>query len=310
MALLAALVVLDVIVVAVALDRTSSAPAGAVSVVPATPTGDSAAPPVEPTAEPTTTTSSPVPEPVPPSAAESAPVAQPPAGVPLERWIDAVSATEVWRAATAACPTRSVIERSVDGGQTWTALNSPAAVSRLNAQDPEEAFVVGTAGDECEVSFWSTQDAQRWSRQPGNLAAAWYLRDDGVHAPSGNRSVPCPGGAIDLSARTDVAAAVLCPGGSVHVTDDGARDWAAAGSQAGALALARSGNELLVAAAGVRGCEGVAVVEAAEAPDVRGCAPAPGATPGQVAVSALGNRVWLWVGDEVLVSRDGGRSWG
>lgn len=81
------------------------------------------------------------------------------------------------------------------------------------------------------------------------------------------------------------------------------------GSQPGALALARAGEDYIVAALGVADCDGAAVVEVAETPRVRGCAHGRDGVPGQVAISAVDDQLWLWVEDQVSVSLDGGDSW-
>lgn len=299
---LIALVVIDVVVIAIALSRTSAEPTGSVTVLP----GESA-PGGEPSLTPVPTpTTSPSPTATPTTSAEPS---GPSAGVRLVRWIDAVSPDEVWRATAATCPANSEIERSVDGGATWTLLNSPASVTRLNAQQPDEAFVVGTAGRDCETSFWSTENASTWDEQSGSLSVAWYLEDDGVHSPAGSQDVPCSGPAADLTARTQTEGAVLCSDGSVHSTDDGGEEWAEVGTQPGAVALALADDAYVVAAHGVEDCSGVSIVEVADAPEVRGCAEGADAAPGQVAIAALDDRLWVWTGDQVLASGNGGAEW-
>lgn len=82
----------------------------------------------------------------------------------------------------------------------------------------------------------------------------------------------------------------------------------------GARVLARGGGNRgltrwhLAAALGQSSCSGVAVVSLGEESDVVGCQ-ADSADPVDIAISASGDSVWLWVEDEVTVSTDGGVTW-
>lgn len=131
-----------------------------------------------------------------------------------------------------------------------------------------------------------------------------------VHSPEGVQPGPCGADVVDLAPVSSTGAGLLCPDGRVLTTDDVAVSWDELAAVPGAVAVTDSGQGYLAAALGTQGCDGVQVVRAGpEAPEPLGCAPPPD-EPGQVAISSAGDSVWVWAGDEVLVSGDGGRTWG
>jgi hypothetical protein len=206
------------------------------------------------------------------------------------------------------------VERTGDGGRSWTPVPVDGAVLRVRATGPASAFAVIRRGPGCDLAFVEGEAGGPWADDPPSLDVAWYLADEGstaaVHSPVGSRPGPCPDALVDLAPRSGVEAAVLCADGSVHRTLDAAATWAAVGAVPGAVALADAGTEHLVAALGSARCaHGVEVVIAGASQPVA-CVPAPDAAPGQVALSVAGKAAWLWAGDVVAVSRDGGRTWG
>ena len=94
-----------------------------------------------------------------------------------------------------------------------------------------------------------------------------------------------------------------CPdgGGSVQRTGDAGQTWDD---------VAIEQDAFVVAVPGAQGCPGVQVVAAGTGTaEALGCADV-SAEPGRLAISAVGESVWLWAGDAVQVSGDGGRTWG
>jgi len=238
---LSALLVVDAIVVGVALQRTRAFDVARTTPALTTPT------PVaeEPAREPGAATDDAEPTP------EVAPAAR------LTRWLDAASPDAVWRATAGSCPEEvGTIERSTDGGATWTPLGAPAALLRLNAEDETSAFVVGRASPDCATSFWSTGDGETWTESPQNTSAAWHLLDKGgVATPGGALRTPCPQ-PVDLAPVSGTAAGLLCSDGAVLTTADGGTSWTPSGQVAGGLAIGRVGEEYLVAAVRPE-CDGV-----------------------------------------------------
>ena len=295
-AALVALVVVDVVLIAFALRPHDAPDAGSVRVS---------------VDQPTTEPSAPQPSPPPTTEAPE----QPPPAVPLARLIDASSATEAWRLVKGSCQDGGgAVERTSDGGATWDEVTTDAdAFVRLRARGATDAFVVALSGDGCAPAFLTTTDGETWSERPASLDAAWYIEPadaTAVHSPDGIRAGPCEAApVVDLAGVTTTRAGVLCPDGRVFTTDDAATSWALRVAVPGGVALTDAGDGYLVGALGAAGCPGVQVVSAGEGTaEALGCSSASD-QPGSVDVAAVGDAVWLWAGDAVQVSGDGGRTW-
>jgi len=295
-AALVALLVVDVVLVAFALRPSDAPDAGSVQVTLDEPTVEPSDP-ESPLATPTEST----PEP-------------PPSAVPLGRLIDASSATEAWRLTKGACPDGGgSVQRTSDGGATWDDVDTGAeAFVRLRARGPADAFVVAVTGEGCEPAFLATSDGETWGELPGSLDDAWYIEPadaTAVHSPAGAMAGPCEGPVVDLAGVTSTRAGALCDDGRVFTTDDGAASWAVRVAVPGAVALTDAGDGYLVGVLAAAGCPGVQVVAAGEGTaEALGCSSA-AAEPGSVDVAAVGESVWVWAGDAVQVSTDGGRTW-
>lgn len=240
------------------------------------------------------------------------------------RALSAVDAETAWRSQAGTCAPDGtgdalVLESTTSGGDTWSATSvsteaSLVGVDRLQATAADTVFVVGPAGAGCTPSFAQTfTGGAEFRDYPDRLGAAWFVSRTStstVHSPAGDRPAPCA--VIDLAVAGDARAAVLCGDGTVHRTVDGASTWDAGTAVEGAVAVTSGADGYLVAASDVAGCDGVAissVVDSAVTAAPLGCAPAAIDAPGAVAVSAAAGSLWLWAGDAVLVSTDGGSTW-
>lgn len=304
---LVAFAAVDVLLVAAALTRggSSDEPGAAQSRPPASAT------------LPTDTASSPseAPEASPSPTADAATVVAP------ARLLSAVDARTAWRSTRGACPAGEapVLERTDDGGTTWRAVSigaeAPSALDRVQAQDGASLFVVGTGGDGCEPVFAQTfTGGEAFRSYPDRLAASWYATavDPGtVHSPAGTFPAPCAT-VTSLAVTDDSRAAVLCSDGQLRATVDGAATWGAAVPAPGVTDLTAAAEGYLLAGLD-DDCDGVAVSSWSTTGGVLadvGCAS--GAVPtdaSQLAIAARGGSAWLWAGDDVLVSTDGGASW-
>ncbi|GAB2683824.1 hypothetical protein [Thalassiella azotivora] len=255
-------------------------------------------------------TQTPVPTPVP---TETGPP-PPPAGAPTNRLLDVVSDQAAWRAVVGSCPAGgSTVQRTDDGGLTWedAGVDLPSVV-RLKADAASTAFVVGQDAEDCEPAF-SRTTGEDWRRSASSLEVAWFVSPSDrttVSSPAGAFPGPCGGPLVDVAPVTSDEAAALCPDGSVHLTQDGAATWSPVAAVPGAVALTDQAGGYLVAVAGDPTCAGLVVtrIGAEDAPQPVACAPASG-TPAEVALSAADDAVWLWAGDAVLRSDDGGVTW-
>lgn len=298
---LAALLVLDVVLVAAALQVGASDPVAA-GALPARAPGASGS--ATGTAGPTT-----------PTPGTAAPT--PGTAAPLTRVVVAVSADTAWRYARGTCAAGGAsLEITTDGGATWEPAETPfRATARVRVRPDGSAFAIGAATESCTLRFrGSAADGTTWG-SPTPVTDAWYrgIADPRVvGTPSGGTSRPCGDrDVLDLGV-TDTGAVVLCEGGGLLRSPTGS-SWtsqAAAVPQAVALATAPSGQVLLVRTAAA-GCAGLAVVDAARPDTVTGCA-ATGTVapaPGTVSLSVVAGAGWLVVGDAVFRSTDSGDTW-
>jgi hypothetical protein len=240
---------------------------------------------------------------------------EPPAGIELpalSRLLAPASATVAWRTLTGNCDSPVVVQRTDDGGASWVEFPVEAEGARsvlaISAIDDVALLAIAGVGEDCEPvrresfsggEFWqpSTRAAVLWHVAPGEPGA--------VVGPSGAVRSPCQT-VSSLATRSSEEAAVSCSDGSVSLTADAGATWRGAGSDVVAVAADASGYT--VARVGAEGCDGVQI--AVLAPDrsaPRACVPV--ASTETVALAAGGGALWLWAGNEILVSSDRGVTW-
>lgn len=246
------------------------------------------------------------------------PDAAPVEPLPSGRILVAASDTLAWRASVGDCATPATVERTTDGGATWTGLDVGVAPAvRMKATSATDVFAIG-GGADCAAAFRFSDDAgDRWVNDDAELAGSWYLRPSDravVHGPRGEVPTPCPAGLVDLAGLDNSRAALLCTDGALHATADGGATWSPVGSVAQAIALTPAGDGYVAGALRPESCDGVVLVPF----DATGagletqeftCAPVSDAEPGAVALAAAGDSLWLWAGDQVVISRDRGATW-
>lgn len=228
-----------------------------------------------------------------------------------------------WRATTGACPeTPALPERTTDAGATWAPTDATAAtdmrsIRRIIVEGPDLASFVGQTPVDCGAMFVRTfVGGDNYEEFAEGLGGAWYvnpLNGAEVHSPAGNFAAPCAT-VLALAARDAAGAAVLCADGAIHLSADSATTWSAPVEIPGAVNVAASSSGYTVAVAGDPSCAGVRLValseDAAAAP--LGCLPSaqtPTALAGNVAVSVTDDTIWLWAGDALVRSADGGNTW-
>lgn len=262
-----------------------------------------------------------VPSPTEPSATESA-SAKPPgpaaATVPPTRLLAAANADRVYRASAGACPSpRTVFEFSNDGGVTWQGgdaagtTDSTAALA-LSIGGPDLVQMVTLATDGCEPqmirSFVSGID---WEVFNADLGGTWYFnpaRADVVHTSEGEKAAPCAAVAL---AGAGSRGAVLCGDATVVTTTDAGATWAEPVAVPGVAAVATRGDGFVLAVLNANGCVGVQVVGlTGGALGAPGACLAATAAAGEVAVAtASDDSVFVWAGNTVARSADGGATW-
>ena len=227
------------------------------------------------------------------------------------------SETVAWRAVFGPCPTDPEVEVSQDGGRTWRRTKPELrSVSRLRAFGASAVFAIGGA-ESCRPRFVASGGPREpWITNEAELGQTWYRvpkHTDRVHAPGGQVSNPCDKRLMDFAGLGDYGAAALCAGGTLRTTRDNGRTWRDLKGGSAGLALGADEQTYAVAMQLER-CKGIAVVVLD--PDARSvdrdavrCAPLTREAGEELAVGVRGEVVWLWLGDQVVVSTDRGRSW-
>lgn len=251
--------------------------------------------------------------------ATEAPAAAEPAG----RFIAAGSATALWRSTQGTCEAPAVVERSEDAGVTWAAVPADESfdlrvVYALAATSEDELQLVGSAGPNCAVGGYSSTDAgDTWTSSPELLSTVAYQTPV---APDGSTAVvmagqpvapPCP--AVEALAADETRTVTACSA-VLAEWDAASGSWTAI-PFAGIHAVELQPEQILFAARGVTGCTGLGVLRvtgatltAGSAAESVGCVPdADLAAP--AALASADDVSWLWVGDSLFTSPDGGASW-
>jgi hypothetical protein len=239
--------------------------------------------------------------------------------VPAKRLMFAVSAREAWRATVGNCNSAGRLEKSTDGGRTWTSAirTDLAPIVRLGIEASGDLFAVGGTGKNCSpryVAYSASGVVLAQTPSPRNL---WFLNPadhDQVYGPLGNRSTPCRRQhTVGLATINASQALLVCTDGSAMTTTDSGKSWTNAGQLAGTTAVGSGGGRFWVAGR-APSCNGISVQRLSVRgdkllPDSSRCAPGLKITPGRVALDVSGTAIWLWVGKKVQISTDAGRTW-
>ncbi|WIB60760.1 hypothetical protein DEJ13_02710 [Curtobacterium sp. MCLR17_007] len=295
------LVVVDVVLVALALSRTAPESNGSPGPVP-------------------TFTSTPGPDRTDRPAMSATPSATPAAGpdsadgdaTAEARLLSAVDAKTAWRSTRTQCGGSTVVERTADGGVTWQAVDLESdvdAIYAIRAQAGSVSLLVGV-GTDCTPAVRTTTDAGS-SWKPGAVGDAGAgVTPAGIVLRSGMVASPCP--QPREAFQGSYTATVVCADGVVQWRQ-GSGPWVAV-PIAGVRSLADAGDSYTLARTGVAGCAGVSIdslratgVTTATKTTTLGCAAR--ATASGPAVARTASATWLWSGDDVLVSTDGGATW-
>ncbi|MDY7540921.1 hypothetical protein [Cryobacterium sp. 5B3] len=311
-----AFVAVDILLIVLALGSNRSA-ATAETAAPIATFGASS---VQPTPAETT---APTPTPVATATSTSTPAASTLLPVPPTRLLGAVDAKTAWRAQTGACPTAAATpELTTDSGVTWkktdaTGPTKVTALQRLTVTSESTVEFVGLAKADCAPQFVKTfVTGDNYSSYPDKLAGTWYVDPADratVQSPGGAKKAPCDA-VVTLAVRDTKNAAALCADGRAFSTTDAAATWSASDTLPGTVTLTDTTTGYLAAAVGRSGCAGVQILTLKPSLEsaVSGCYPTPSpaqSLPGNVALSGASGTLWLWAGDALGRSSDGGATW-
>jgi hypothetical protein len=239
--------------------------------------------------------------------------------VPTRRLMVAISAREAWRATVGDCKSPGRVERSINGGQTWTTAvkTDLAPIVRLGIEGNGDLYTIGGAGKDCSpryVAYSTDGVVVGRTDSPRNL---WFLGPvdrDRVYGPLGTKSTPCRRQNVVGLAALDISQAlVVCTDGSAMMTTDSGKSWNKADQLAGTAAVGSGGGHYWIARE-VPSCKGIAVQRLKVRGDKlvqssRRCARALKITPSRVALDVSETVIWLWAGTKVLISTNAGRTW-
>lgn len=290
-----ALVIIDVVLVALALRHT--APEAAGKARPAPTFGTTATAPATPGQSSS-------------ASATAAPGTDDAA--PISRLLSAVDGLDAWRAYSSTCADPdAVLEHTTDGGRTWRAVDLDTdvrTIAALRATSDGVSVLVGT-GNTCETEVrTSADDGRTWVGGASGAAGAGIteqglvLGDDLIAPPCDDPADAFRGESTTLVACDDEIDWRSGMGAWVKVPVVGVR------------AIAVNGGEYTLARVGTASCDGVQVetmrasgVTTATTTTPVGCNPVPIERP--IALDRSGRDLWMWTGDSVTVSKDGGATW-
>lgn len=287
-AIVVALVAVDVVLVALALARTSPEMNGVAGPAPTFRSAPS-------------TAATPTPSPSPTAAAER-----------VSHLLSAIDADEAWRASSEGCGgSRSQLQRTTDGGRHWQSVDLGPEVRTINALRATATGVsVGVGiGSSCGIEvLTTTDDGASWANGDPDAVGAG-VTDAGLIFGGSVVETPCADPADVF--RGNSTTLVAC--------DDelewrsGAGPWVEV-PIGGVRAVAVDGGVYTLARAGQAGCDGVQIetltasgVTSRSSTTPIGCNRVSGDRP--VAMDQSGKVLWMWSGDEVDVSQDGGATW-
>jgi hypothetical protein len=234
-----------------------------------------------------------------------------------------VDGTTAFRAARPDCSADGPgIERSTDGGRTWTATAQPpvSSVTRIEFTSATRGYIVTTRKDGCALEVRTTTDRGStwsdpvgadtyWSPLPGSPAK--------VNTATGQDVTPCPSGDVAQLVRvSDSRAVALCDKGLVRVTTDGGTKWTSQATVTGATTIAvdRSSQNRIALAGADKDCPGARVwtlaADATKA-QIAACVPTPAkdVASASLATAAKGGWTWLVTDVSAWTSRGGLTSW-
>lgn len=239
-----------------------------------------------------------------------------------QRVLTATDGNNAYRAVTGSCPAaQTIVERTSDGGTTWTqtdlgALAPVSAVHRILVGLDGYAAVIALNRDDCNsavamVTFdggtgWQGSAevlGQTWRVDPANPAVIW----DPVGA---SLDAPCP--VMRLASAGTETAGLVCADGRIFATSDSGATWYDSTEMTDVDALSGSSEGFLAASIGVANCSGVQVsaLDTSLGERANWCVEGAVSSPGLTAISVGGDgSFWLWAGDQMFRSLDGGTTW-
>ena len=246
------------------------------------------------------------------------------ASVAPTRILSALDAENAWRAQTGSCPATSANpEYTTDGGLAWTATDATSAtevtaLQSIIVEDDGIAAMIGLSAVGCRPAFIKTfVFGANFREYPDQIEDTWYFdpaEASTLFTPRGEVQSPCTT-ITSLAARDSNQAAVLCADQTLFITETTGEAWSEALAVPNAAGLSASAAGYRLATVGSDECAGVQLRTIA-VPSMTiattGCLEldtSPESLMGFVSVSEADGVVWVWAGDTLVTSMDGGSTW-
>lgn len=263
-----------------------------------------------------------------PATATATPSATPsprPTVVPLTletyaRRLVPIDGSLAWRVGTVACTGPLAIESSSDGGATWTSWSTGEDVWGVReivgyTGDSSMVGIIASVAGDCHPEYrMSFTGGEFWGPYPEeqpDLAVIDPADPSVIEDAAGAVASPC--GAVSEFAEGPAGVGLLCTSTDVRLAPPDFGSWTTVTIEGAPVAITTSGDGYLVASRRDPACpDGLRLSsvggDASVVPGMCLAAYADETAPVTLATAPDG-AIWLWVGDRVGVSEDGGSSW-
>lgn len=239
----------------------------------------------------------------------------------MARRLVPIDADGAWRVATVACGGPVSIESTGDGGASWTAWPTGDDVAGVRdivgyTGDSSMVGIIASLAGDCRAEYRiSFTGGEFWGSYPDEQPTESVVIDPGLPGvligPAGGVASPC--GEVSEFAVSASGAAVLCVTTDVLMGPMDLSAWTPVAVRGAVVAITNAGDGYVIAARRDSECvDGLRLsvlgADGSVTPGICMLGYNDEAVPVTLA-SAPDGALWIWVGDRVGVSSDGGASW-
>lgn len=239
----------------------------------------------------------------------------------MQRILTVVDEMNAYRAVTGSCPeTPAIVEHTSDGGVTWVPVDlapfaAASSVQRIVAGLNGYAAAIALNRDNCEsaLALVTFDGGIGWQGSVEALSQTWYVDPANaavLHDPAGG-TVDAPCAVSRLTSGGVETVGLVCKDTRLFASGDGGVTWTANTEILGIDSFAGHPGGFLAVSLDRPDCDGVQVSQLDFSLTVgqQVCVGKTAVEPGQTAISMEENAAWLWAGDTIFHSSDGGATW-